>query len=270
MVTSNITYSGNVPTFTNTITFHDIQLETYNQNDSSVTLVFTQHFAANWTLLTIKTDVFANLTNLKLYTSNQTEVPANTSFSLSLGYMVCLINQTSSGRDTVFIPPSNITSNAIYFNVTGTGGMQYSLADMSLGDNYTELQGNTNVTSKTATVYFAPGWVSGGDCIQTFSNLTYNLTTGIESDPTIQVQHTRVPVNWGTTSTPTSSTPTTSTPSPSPSPALSPMPSASQQPTSSPEPSATSISSTEIVLVTVTVVIAVSVAALAISKRHKR
>ena len=264
MVTSNVTYVGNVPTFTNTITFHDIQLETYDQGDSSVTLVFTQHFTADWTLLTVKTDVFADLTHLKLYKSNGTLVPVNMSFLLNFDYLVCLINQTSSGTGTVFILPSEITPTAVYFNVNGAGGMQYSLADMTLGDVYDELQGNTQVAGKTATVYFTPGWEVGCTCIQTFSDLTYGLTIGIESDPTIHVQHTRVPVYWGTTSTPTT------TPSPSPSPSLSPTPSASQQPTSSPEPSTTSISSTEIVLITVTVVIAVSVAALAISKRHKR
>jgi hypothetical protein len=265
MVTSDVTYSGGVPTFTNTITFNDIQLETHGYGDSSVTLVFTQHFTADWTLLTIKTDVYADLTRLKLYMSNGTEVPENTSFSLNLDYMVGLAtNQTSECNSWTPILPSEVTQDAIYFNVGGAGGMQYSLANMSLGDGYTELQGSTQVAGKTAATYFTQGytWSLGCDCIQTFSDLNYGLTTGIESDPTIHVQHTRVPVNWGTASTPTS------TPSASQQPTSTPT--STQQPTSSPEPSATSISPTEIVLVTVTVVIAVSVVALAISKRHKR
>jgi hypothetical protein len=235
MVTSDITRSGGVPTFTNTITLNDIKLETHGHGDSSITLVFTQHFTADWTLLTIKTGVYADLTRLKLYMSNGTEVPENTSFSLNLDYMVGLgTNQTSECNSWTPILPSEVTQNAIYYNVGRAGAMHYSLANMSLGDGYTELQGNTQVAGKTAATYFTQGytWTLGCDCIQTFSNLTYGLTTGIESDPTIHVQHTRVPVYWGTAST--------------------------------------SISSTEIVLVAVTVAIAVSVAALAISRRHKR
>lgn len=206
MVTSNVTYINKVPTFTNTVTFHDIPIETYGNGNSTVTLVFTQLFTANWTTLTIKTDVFADLTHLKLYisnytdASNYTEVPANASFSLNFIYMVGLGKQ-SNDTSWVFIPPTSITPDAVHFDLNGTEG-NYSLADMSLSDEYNELQGTTTIPSKNATAYFLSLLTGDGqimcNCIQTFTGLTYGLTTGIQSDPTINVQHTRVPVYGGT------------------------------------------------------------------------
>ena len=200
MATSNVTYVDNVPTFTNVIAFNDIPIETYGQGASSVSLVFTQHFNADWTQLTVKTDVFADLTNLKLYFSNGTEVPPDTDFSLNFEYMVCLINQTASQQTTAFVLPSEVTPSEVYFSVNGTGDLQYSLADMTLSDVYAELQGNNQVTGKTSTANFNSGWQVGCVLLQTFNNLTYGLTTGIQSDPTIQVNHTRVPTYWGKTS----------------------------------------------------------------------
>jgi len=199
MVTSNVTYVGNVPTFTNTITFNDIPLETFGLSSSSMAIVFTQHFIANWTLLAVKTDVYADLTNLKLYTSNCSEVPANTSFSLDFNYWVGLWKQASENATGSWIPilASEITPTSVYFNINSTEG-NFSNADMSLGDTYDEFQGSTTVPGKNATAHFISVLNGQGqtmcNCIQIFSGLTYGLTTGIKSDPTIHVQHARVPM----------------------------------------------------------------------------
>lgn len=187
MTVSGISYIDNVPTFTNTITFHDIAIETYGQGSSSITLTFTQYFIANWTQLTVKTETYADLTNMKLYYSNHTAVPSNTDFSLNLDYMVCLSNLTAN--ESTFIYPSSITQTGMYFDVNGTEGMQYTVADLTLADNYNELQGDTQITNKTATACFEPGWASGCICMQSFTNLTYGLTTAIQSDPTVNIQH---------------------------------------------------------------------------------
>ena len=196
MVTSNVTYVGNVPTFTNTVTFYDIPLETFDLSNSSVTIVFTQHFNANWTLLTVKTDVYADLTDLKLYTSNRSEVSANTRFSLDFNYLVGLGEQTSENA-TSWTPilASEITPTSIRFNINSTRG-NFSNADMSLGETYDEFQGDTTIPDKNATAHFVKIITTEKqtmyNCIQTFSGLTYGLTTGVRSDPTIHVQHARV------------------------------------------------------------------------------
>lgn len=197
MVTSNVTYIGNVPTFTNTVTLHDIPLETFDQSSSSITIVFAQHFTADWTLLTVKTDVYANLTNLKLYTSNRREVPANTSFSLDFTYLVGLGKQSENGTSGTPILASEITPTSIRFNINSTRG-NFSNADMSLGETYDEFQRDTTIPGKNATAHFVKIITTEKqtmyNCIQTFSGLTYGLTTGIKSDPTIHVQHARVAV----------------------------------------------------------------------------
>ena len=284
MTTSNITYLDNVPTFTNNMTFHNIQMDTYGHGNSSITLTFIQTFIANLTEFTIRTDTFADLSNLTLYTNSTNEAHANSTFSFNLDYVVALFNQTQvnlqgnitnvPGEPACSLSPSNVTSTEVFYSIPSVGNLQFSLANMTLTDSYVESQGNTMFANKTATSSLD---ANGDRLLQTFDNLTYGLTTSIESDPTITIVHDSLATVTSTptaTPTQTSSSSTSSTSSssssPSPSPSLSPTPSASQQPTPSPEPSATSISSTEIVLVTVTVVIAVSVAALAISKRHKR
>jgi hypothetical protein len=199
MVTSNITYDGNVPTFTNVITFHDIALETYGHGTSSIDLVFTQNFVADDTKLTVKTETYANLTKTKLFYSDGLPVPLNTPFSLNVKYLVCLISQTDNGpqAEQVFIIPTRITREALFFEVNGTKGLRYSFANMTMADNYTELQGSAQVLNKTADVYFAPGWVVGGECFQRFTNLTYGVTTAVISDPTIDVHHTSVLMGVG-------------------------------------------------------------------------
>jgi len=203
MVTSNVTYVGNVPTFTNVITFHDIALETYGHGASSISLVFTQHFMANWTKLTVKTETYADLTKMKLYYSDGSPVPLNTTFSLNFDYLVGLIDDTDPNQqgNPVFIIP-RITQTSLFFDVKGTEGVQYSLADMTLADNYTEMQGSTQILNKTANVYFAEGWVVGSDCFQRFNDLTYGVTTAVISDPTINVHHTSVPIGWSMSGNP--------------------------------------------------------------------
>jgi hypothetical protein len=201
MVTSNVTYVGDVPTFTNVITFHDIALQTYGHDDaSSISLVFTQHFIADWTKLKIQTDTYADLTNMKLYYSNGSAVPSNTKFSLNFDYNVNLFNQSANfGPDhgAVEISPTSVTQTGLYFNVEGTEGIQYSLADMTLDDNYTELQGDTQIPNKTAIAYFSSislfSLQKEQICSQRFTDLTYNVTTAVTSDPTISVMHNQVP-----------------------------------------------------------------------------
>jgi hypothetical protein len=71
---------------------------------------------------------------------------------------------------------------------------------MTLGDNYTEMQGSNQELTRTATATFVKGNASVGDsggngcpacyCYQQFANLTYGLTTGVLSDPSIGVHHT--------------------------------------------------------------------------------
>jgi len=198
MVTSSVTYLGDVPTWTNVITFHDIALETYGKGTSSINLVFTQNFTANWTKLTVKTETYADLTKVNLFHSDGSPVPLNTPFSLNFNYGVCLISETDPSQqgNQVFIIPT-IAEKSIFFDVKGTEGMRYSIADVTLADNYVEVQGSAQVLNKTADVYFAPGWVMGSDCFQRFTDLTYGVTTAVRSDPTINAHHASVPIGWG-------------------------------------------------------------------------
>jgi hypothetical protein len=200
MVTSNVTYVGDVPTFTNVITFHDIALQTYDNGASNITLMFTQHFIADWTKFKIVTDTYADLTNMTLYYSNQSAVTHNTKFSLNFDYNVNLFNQSANfGPDhgAVEISPTSVTQTGLYFNVEGTEGIQYSLADMTLDDNYTEVQGATQIPNKTAIAYFSSlslfSFQKEQICSQRFTDLTYNVTTAVTGDPTISVMHNQVP-----------------------------------------------------------------------------
>ena len=87
------------------------------------------------------------LTNLKLYLSNGTEVPSNTSFSLNFDYMVGLQKEDANGTSGTPILPSETTPTSVYFNINSTEG-SFSNADLSLGDTYDEFQGNTTVPNK--------------------------------------------------------------------------------------------------------------------------
>jgi hypothetical protein len=198
MVTSNVTYVGDVPTFTNVITFHDIALETYGHDASSISLVFTQHFIADWTKLKIETDTYADLTNMTLYYSNQSAVPPYTKFSLNFDYNANLFNKSDPHpENSSAMSPTSINDTTLSFDVKGTEGMQYTIADMTLSDNYTEVQGNTQIPNKTAIAYFSSlspfSLQKEQICSQRFTNLTYNLTTAVRSDPTVRVMHSQVP-----------------------------------------------------------------------------
>jgi hypothetical protein len=198
MVTSNVTYVGDVPTFTNVITFHDIALQTYDNGASNITLMFTQHFTADWTKLKIQTDTYADLTNMTLYYSNQSAVTHNTKFSLNFDYNANLFNKSDPHPENASaMSPTIINDTTLSFDVTGTEGMQYTIADMTLSDNYTEVQGDTQILNKTAIAYFSSispfSLQKEQICSQRFTDLTYNVTTAVTSDPTISVMHSQVP-----------------------------------------------------------------------------
>ena len=221
MTTSNITDVDNVPTFNNTITFNNIQVDTYGHGQSSVTLKFTQSFVANLTEFTIRTDTFADLSNLKLFTNSSDEAPANSNFSINFNYNTELFNQTEvnlqgnvtnlPGQPACTLIPSNFTSTEVSYSIQGVGNLQYSLANMTLADTYAESQGNTHIANKTV----ASGLDTNGEhLLQTFDNLTYGLTTSIESDPTITIAHDSLATVTSTpaaTPTQTSSSSTSST-----------------------------------------------------------
>jgi hypothetical protein len=79
----------------------------------------------------------------------------------------------------------------VFFAVNGTAGRRISIAKMNFGDTYTEIQGANQLAGKTPTRYFSPSTAPTWEvnCFQTFPNLTYGVTTAVQSDPTITVQH---------------------------------------------------------------------------------
>jgi hypothetical protein len=195
MQVGNVTYINGLPTVTNTVTFNDIALPTYGQGSSSVTFVISQTVIANWTNMIIKIGVYADLSNMKLYLPDGTEIPQNTDFSFNLMYQIDMNNGAINPID---YPPSNITPTSVFFAVNGTAGTQIAIANMNLGDTYTEIQGSTQLADKTPTIYFSqsssPSWEV--NCFQSFPNLTYGVTTAVKSDPTITVQHNAVSASW--------------------------------------------------------------------------
>ncbi len=200
--TSNITYVGDLPTFNNTFTFHNISLDTNGTGASSVTLTLTQQFIANWTMMTIKMDTGVDFTNMHLYSPvTGQEISPGTDFSLTLVYYVDMSNITESQLvgHVVNLQPTDITPTEIYYTANNGFGYQYNLANMNFADSYTEIQGTNQVANKAAAAYFEPmmqGVQGSGAffvmCYQTFNNLTYGVTTGISSDPTIEVSHNAV------------------------------------------------------------------------------
>ena len=191
----NVTYINGLPTVTNTITFNDIALPTYGQGSSFVTFVISQNVIANWTNMIIKIGVYADLSNMKLYLPDGTEIPQGTDFSFNLMYSIDMNTPNLSGNSgPIDYPPTDVTPTSVFFAVNGTAGAQLSIANMNLGDTYTEIQGSTQLAGKTPTIYFqqssAPAWAV--NCFQSFPNLTYGVTTAVQSDPTITVQHNAV------------------------------------------------------------------------------
>jgi len=188
----NVTYVNGLPTVTNTITFDDIALPTYGQGSSSVTLVISQTVIANWTNMIVSIGVSADLSNMKLYLPNGTEIPQNTDFSFNLMYGIDMNTPAPPGTPgPIDYPPSNITPTSVFFAVNGTAGTQLSIANMNFGGTYTNIQGSSQFADETPIIYFqqseAPTWAV--NCFQSFPNLTYGVTTAVESDPTINVQH---------------------------------------------------------------------------------
>jgi len=188
----NVTHVNGLPTVTNTATFKDIALPTYGQGPSSVTFLISQTVIANWTNMIIKIGVYADLSNMKLYQSDGKEIPPKTDFSFNLMYQIDM--NTPGTPSPINYPPSDITPTSVLFAINGTAGTQLSIANMNLGDKYTEIQGATQLTGKTPTINFqqstAPTWAV--NCFQSFPNMTYGVTTAVQSDPTITVQHNAV------------------------------------------------------------------------------
>jgi hypothetical protein len=100
----------------------------------------------------------------------------------------------ASRSNVVDYHPSDITPTRVFFAVNGTEGTQISIANMNLGDTYTETQGSTQLADKTPTIYLsqsdAPTWAV--NCFQSFPNRPYGVNTAIQSDPTITIQHNAV------------------------------------------------------------------------------
>ena len=195
MQVGNVTYVNGLPTLKNTIAFNNIALPTYGQGSSSISLVISQTVISNWTNMTISIGVYADLSNMKLYMSNGTEVPPNTDFSFNLMYGIDMNTPAPPGTPgPIDYPPSDITPTSVYFAVNGTAGTQLSIANMNFGGTYTDIQGSNQFADKTPIIYFsqsaAPTWAV--NCFQTFPNLTYGVTTAVQSDPTITVQHNAV------------------------------------------------------------------------------
>ncbi|MGD6852210.1 MAG: hypothetical protein ACQCN6_09150 [Candidatus Bathyarchaeia archaeon] len=215
METTDITYVDDVPVFSNTITFHDIEVDTYGHGDSSVTLSFTQTFIANWTEFKIKSIVSADLSNLKLYTSGGSEIPHGSDFALNFNYAVALFNQTQvnlqgnvtniEGQPKCVLEPTDISPTNAYYIIPGVANLNYTLANIGLADNYIETLGATQ-TNKVASArfYIDPGFESA-NMLETFSNLTYGSTTSILSDPIVTITHEKVAAEPEPTSPPTTS-----------------------------------------------------------------
>jgi hypothetical protein len=136
---------------------------------------------------------------MKLFHTNQSAVPLNTKFSLNFDYNVDLFNQSTQSIEhgAIEISPTSVTEKGLYFTVGGKEGMNYTLADMTLDDNYTEVQGATQIQNKTANLYFSSislfSLQKEQVCSQRFSDLTYKVATAVMSDPTISIVHNQVP-----------------------------------------------------------------------------
>ncbi len=200
MQVGNVTYVNGLPTVTNTVTFNNIALPTYGQGSSSITLVISQTVIANWTNMIVSIGVYADLTNMKLFLPDGAEIPQNTDFSFNLMYGIDMNTPAPSGTPgPIDYPPSNITPTSVFFAVNGTAGTQLSIANMNFGGTYTDIQGSNQFADKTPIIYFsqsaAPTWAV--NCFQTFPNLIYGVTTAVESDPTITMQHNAVSAAGG-------------------------------------------------------------------------
>ena len=147
--------------------------------------------------MTVKMDTDVDFTNMQLYSPiTQQPISAGTPFSLSLIYTVHMSNYTASqelGHAVNFQP--TVTPTQIYYSGDNGFGYQYKMANMNFGDSYTEVQGDNQIPNLTPETYFQSQRRIQGDgasfvlCFQTFNGLTYGLTTGLNSDPTLTIPH---------------------------------------------------------------------------------
>jgi hypothetical protein len=195
--TSNVTYVENLPTFTNTFTFHDIALETYGNGSSNITLTLTQVFTAYPTLMKVKMETAVDFSNMTLYSPvTQQPISVGTPFSFNLVYYVDASNFTESQivGHAVNLKPT-VTPTSISYSTESGGSLNYSIANMTFSDSFSDFRG-TNSLNGTASVYFSPLTGTQGSssyfvlCSHTFNNLTYRVTTAISSDPTIEIPYT--------------------------------------------------------------------------------
>jgi hypothetical protein len=195
--TSNVTYVGDLPTFTNTFTFHDIAIDTHGHGPSNVTLTFAQQFVADWNEMTITMGTIVDLSNTSLFFQNGTELKPGAQYSFTLAYSAELTNNTESQilGVTYDIEPSEITGNGIFFWGNNSIGSLYNITDFTLGNTFTEEQGTKLISNRTSdtqisTVQGSPGVTSYYCwCSQMFDNLTYGVTTAIDSNQTIESFH---------------------------------------------------------------------------------
>ncbi len=200
----NVSYVNGLPTVINTITFNNIAVPTYGgQGPSSINFVISQTFIANWTNMIVSIGVYADFSNMKLYQSDGTPIPSNTDFSFNLMYQIDMNNGVplTDSTQPYDYPPSDVTPTSVFFAVNSTSGTQLSIADMNFGGAYTDIQGSNRLSSEPQTPYFQysdnpPGnWEV--NCFQSFPNLTYGVTTAVQSDPTFTVQHNLISAGWG-------------------------------------------------------------------------
>jgi hypothetical protein len=179
------------------VTFNNVALNTYGHGLSAFNLVINQEVVENWTEVKIKIGVYADLSNTKLYLANGSELPQGTQYSLNFQWGVDLSNFTAAQQLGYPIGFNYVASgNSLYFVQNDLQHTPLPLVNLRLGDSYTEIQGSNQEAARTAEAEFVSsnmtlgkGKVPGCMCYQSFSNLTYGLTTGILSDPLLGVQH---------------------------------------------------------------------------------
>jgi len=196
-VTTNsgqVTTVNGLPSVTLNETFSNIQLDTGGHGDSTVNLVVSQQITGNATTMIAQVNVYADLSNMHFYLPDGTEIPQGTDYSLNLLWITGLSNGTESAQLGYFTAyPYTIIGNSLYFIVNGEVG---NIAGITLSDKYVESQGANQMSSRQAQVQFISTNATVGAhrapeclCLQTFPNLTYGVTTSVQSDPTIYMNH---------------------------------------------------------------------------------
>jgi hypothetical protein len=196
--TGNCTYIDGLPTMSDNVTFNNATLNTYGHGTSTLSLTLSQtlFLAENASEVKVKIGVYANLTNTKIYLPDGLELPQGTKYSLNLQWIVCLSSWAANGGNPANPVLYNYVASGsnLYFVENNSQHTPVGVANMSLGDSFTEMQGASQEANRTATATFTAGqfWGPTGlnaNCYQCFSNLTYGTTTGVLSDPTIGVHY---------------------------------------------------------------------------------